>query len=156
MKVFLENYNDWVDLAKSFVGDTYAQDIIQEAYIKLSGYDNEYINRSYIYLTIRSLCFDFLKAKKRVLKVEIKDYNIEDIEENEYKEVYNNLLIEIEKEIETWSWYDREIFKLYRDTPMSLRKLANETGISVTSIYLTIKKCKELLKDKFKQDYEML
>jgi len=36
---------------------------------------------------------------------------------------------------------------------MSLRTLANETGISITSIHITIKRCKDILNEKFSEDY---
>jgi len=153
MDTFIDNYDDWVDLAKSFVGDTYAQDIVQEAYIKLSGYESKDFNRGYIYLTIRSLCLDFIKAKNKIVKEEIEDYNAEYVDETETKQAYNALLAKIDAEIETWHWYDRELFKLYKDTPMSLRTLANETGISITSIHITIKRCKDILNEKFSEDY---
>lgn len=154
MDNFINNYDDWVNLAKSFVPEIYAQDIVQEAYIKLSKYESQDFNRSYIYLTIRSLCLDFLKAKNKIHKESIDNYNIEYITEIETKKTHDLIIDKIENEIESWTWYDKELFKIYKDTPLSLRKIAEETGISLTSIHITIKKCKKILKDKFKKDYQ--
>jgi predicted DNA-binding protein YlxM (UPF0122 family) len=56
--------------------------------------------------------------------------------------------------IEDWHWYDQKLFKLYRDTDMSIRKIAAETGISWVSIFNTLKKCKKDLNDKFNEDYD--
>ena len=37
---------------------------------------------------------------------------------------------------------------------MSIRKIAEETNISWVSIFNTLKKCKQELKELFKEDYE--
>ena len=60
----------------------------------------------------------------------------------------------IDDEIENWHWYDKKLFVLYRDTNMSIRKIAAETNISWVSIFNTLKNAKIILKDKLKEDYE--
>ena len=59
----------------------------------------------------------------------------------------------IDDELENWHWYDRKLFKLYRDTDMSMRDISSETNISLISIFHSIKNYKEILKEKFQKDY---
>ncbi len=70
------------------------------------------------------------------------------------EEAYNKFCELIDDYIQDWHWYDQKLFKLYRDTDMSIRKIAAETGISFVSIFNTLKKCKLDLKNKFGDDYE--
>jgi len=150
LKEFHNNYKGWILLSTSYVGEFYANDIVNEAFIKLNEKQN--INRSYIFLTIRSLCIDFLREKNKIDKTEILD--VEFVNEFDKLAAYNRILYNIDKEIDTWYWYDAQLFRLYKDSPMSLRKIANETDISITSIFHTIKKCKQIIKIKFIEDYQ--
>ena len=76
------------------------------------------------------------------------DSNIE-----EHK-AYNDICMLIDDELENWHWYDRKLFKLYRDTDMSMRDIATETNISLISIFHSIKNYKEILSTKFQNDYQ--
>jgi len=60
----------------------------------------------------------------------------------------------MDKELENWSWYDKKIFEIYRDTPLSIRGMAKETDISWVNIFHTLKRGKIKMKEKFKEDYE--
>ena len=67
---------------------------------------------------------------------------------------YHILMKKIEKEINTWNWYDSSLFTMYIDESMSMKKIFNETGISVTSVFKTIKKCKKNIINKFTENYK--
>ena len=54
----------------------------------------------------------------------------------------------------TWSWYNRTLTKLYRDSNMSIRKIASETNISFVSIFNTLKKCKQQLKNQLYEEWQ--
>lgn len=80
--------------------------------------------------------------RKKVVTIEIENIDIED---EEYKhpectEKYKEIL-------STFDWYDRDLFLLYANSGMSMRKISRETNISFMSIYNTIKKCQEKLKN---------
>ena len=153
MKIIIDNYNDWIDLAKSFVGEELAKDVVQEAYLKIKQYDKE-VNRAYMYLTIRSISYDILNVKSKVNKEDICNYQFEVSDDIEKKQAYNKLVIKMEAIINSWHWYDAMLFKLYKDTPMSLRSIAKETDISLVSIFNTIKRCKAIIKEQLQEDYE--
>lgn len=152
MEVFTDNYSDWVNLAKSYVGEFYAKDIVNEAYIRL--HDKKELNRSYIFLTIRSICIDYLREKNKIYKVDIKDGEAQTYKDTKKEIALQKIKDKIEKEIDTWHWYDAKLFRLYKDSDKSLRCIANETQISLVSIFHTIKTCKSIIKNKFGKDYE--
>ena len=70
-------------------------------------------------------------------------------------EIANQTLMnKIENEIQTWHWYDEKLFRLYYFTDKSLRKIAKETKISLTSIYNSCKNYRQIIEDKFGEDIE--
>jgi len=155
--------DDWLRIAASFVGNDIASDVVQESYLKLHKYASEEklffkdggVNKSYMYLTIRSICFEILGVKKIILKEDVVELKREiDTDVDEKVLAFNRLCDKIDKEVMTWRWYDSRLFMLYKDSPMSLRKIAKETGISWVSIHYTIKNCKAIIHEKFKEDYE--
>jgi DNA-directed RNA polymerase specialized sigma24 family protein len=131
-----KKHKQWIAIVKSFGEVNYAEDVVMEAYIKVNGRE---VNDSYFYLTLRSLTMDL--HRKKVDMVEISEsLNLVD-------EDYQEQDIEPLKEfITTFEWYDRDLFMLYANAGMSMRKLSRETKISFTSIYNTINKCKLKLK----------
>jgi DNA-directed RNA polymerase specialized sigma24 family protein len=155
--------DDWFRMASSFVGNEVADDIIQETYLKLFKYssptkvffEDGRINKSYVYLTIRSICYELNNFKNKVQKTPFDDYKVDIIDEENIKLfAYNRLLDKIDLEVASWRWYDKQLFTLYKNSPMSLRTISKETGISWVSIYHTIKDCKAIIKEKFSEDYE--
>jgi hypothetical protein len=60
----------------------------------------------------------------------------------------------VNSEINNWHWYDKMLFELYKDTGKSMRDIESDTGISLSSIFCTLKNCKESLKENVKEDYE--
>jgi len=56
-------------------------------------------------------------------------------------------LEEIDKALDNFYWYDRDVFKLYYYEGNTLSGLAKKTGISRNSLFTTIDKVREQLKD---------
>jgi predicted DNA-binding protein YlxM (UPF0122 family) len=56
--------------------------------------------------------------------------------------------------MKSWHSYDRILSEKYLSTDYSLRDIANGSGISLTSIFHSMKKNKELLNQLFIEDYE--
>lgn len=158
LEIVAGHHSKWLDIASTFVGRYNADDIIQEFYIKLHKYttkdklinEQNEVNPSYCFLIIRSLSINFLKSENKYTDVEIKECSEAEIKPLDTKqEFYCN----IRKEIDTWCWYDKELFNLYHNSNKSIRDLSKETGISTGSIFNTLKNCKEKLNEKFKDDY---
>ncbi len=56
--------------------------------------------------------------------------------------------------MDSWHWYDKGLFKLYRENEWSFREASKETKIGTKSIFNTIKYCKERLRENCAEDYE--
>jgi len=164
-----EKNEDWLGIAASFVGSKVAHDIVQEMYVSLDRWADERIikedgevNRCYIYLNIRTLCYMYFKEQKKKAELSEDGPDLEYLATINEADAYNeeqDIAWDLLKEninifIDSWKWYDKTLFNLYKNTPFSLRGLAKETDISWMSIHTTIKKCKDLIREEFKEDYE--
>lgn len=145
-----------------------AEDIVQETYIKMhlySSYDkcftNDILNKSYVFICIRSVYIrQFLKKDNYE-----SFYNEGDVDEkylivdefNEEEEIdWYKFRTKCEAEVNSWDAYDKKLFTIYRDSGMSIRKIAAETGISFVSIFHSLKEHKEIIRELFKDDYNNL
>ena len=169
--------NEWLKIALSICKDkTLANDLVQEMYLRIEKYvkdperitTNDKISSLYIYVTIRNLYFKYQNNKNNNIILQYKDYdsfdeneNIDydfcssienDIELSDMEKAHKNIMGKILEEISTWHWYDEKLFKLYFFTDKSLRNIASETRISLTSIYNSCKNYKEILIEKFGED----
>lgn len=159
-----EHHNYWISIVRNIGEVDYAEDIVQEMYIVLSKYANEdklftdgKLSKGYVYFTLRSVLYQYHNAKKRITKVSIDDT------ERAYQIPYSNKMDEqiafhkvcelVDKQLENLHWYDRKLFKLYRDTDLSIRQLAKETHISWVSIFNTLKNVKNEINEKLNEDY---
>ena len=178
-----KKHNDWIRMAKSFgISDDQANEIVQEMYLRLFDYvkdvnkimykENE-INTFYIYITLRNIFYSsfYHTGKNRknrkiyyfsdILDEEdnklLTNYLVDDPElsnENiERKKRLDTLLDKVDKEIESWYWYDKKMTKLYLNTKMSMRDISRETKISLSSIFNTLTNAKEKIKQITKKEY---
>jgi DNA-directed RNA polymerase specialized sigma24 family protein len=124
------------------------------------------VNSYFIYITLRNLFYDAKKSQKTEIS---KDYSdVESIsilsalaeipgetERNDVMEkAYLTIFEAIDKEVSTWHWYDQKLFKLYYYTNQSLRDIASDTKISLTSIYNSCKNYRRIIEEKFGEDIE--
>ena len=162
----VSQYQDYlVELASVFDSD-FAEDIVQEFYLLLHKYKvteeqmftNGKLNRGYCFIIIRNIHFQIYNIKKRITKCELNEeiYNMVDDFDLEKELDWNEFRTKAESEVNNWDWYDKKLFSIYRDTDISIRGLAKETGISFVSIFHSLKKHKEKLKELLKEDYDNL
>jgi len=158
-----KQHKEWIRIVNGFGEYDYAEDIVQESYLILYKYakpekviENGVIRRGYMYFTLRTTYYLYYNAKYKVRKVSIDDglLQLEDNTDLREHDAYNLICEKIDDEINNWHWYDKKLFTLYRDTNMSIRKIAGETKISWVSIFNTLKNAKNIIKDKLKEDYE--
>jgi DNA-directed RNA polymerase specialized sigma24 family protein len=164
LNIVAKQHNEWVDIVIGFGEYNYAEDIVHEAYLRLIKYatpqniikDNK-VSRGYMFFVLRSVYYQYYNSKRKIIKISIDDpkwnIDIEAIETIEEQEAFHSVCILIDEVAEDWAWYDRKLFKLYRDTGLSIRKIAAETNISWVSIFNTLKNCKKEVKDKLNEDY---
>lgn len=164
LKYAYKDHKKWIRIIESFGEYDYAEDLVMEAYIVLYKYakpekviKNEKLAEGYMFFTLRSVLYQYFNKKKKVTKVYIDDEeNNLQLEVEDFileQEAYNNICLLIDEEIETWHWYNKKLFKLYRDTDLSIRGIARETGISFVSIFHTLKNAKNKLREKYSEDY---
>ena len=164
LNIVAKQHNEWVDIVIGFGEYNYAEDIVHESYLRLIKYatpqniikDNK-VSRGYMFFTLRSVYFQYYNSKRKITKISLDDpkwnIDIEAIETIEEQEAFHSVCILIDEVAENWAWYDRKLFKLYRDTGLSIRKIAAETNISWVSIFNTLKNCKKEVRDKLNEDY---
>ncbi len=63
----------------------------------------------------------------------------------EYKE-YDQHELEYIKALEDLAWYDKELFKIFSDKQHTISSLSRETGIPRSSVDITIKKVRKILR----------
>lgn len=159
LKEIAQKHDYWIKVAKSFgVGD-YAPDIVQEMYIKLNKYIEagtlkEETATTYVYCIIRTLCLDLKRLQKKRTKVDLTDCVLTDKQTNNEVSALNVIYDKIDKEINSWRWYDAKLFNIYVNNKYSQRYLSKETGIKVGSIHYTIKKAGNKLRKVIEEDYQ--
>jgi len=167
--------SEWVAMARSLSGKNntplpldLSRELVQDMYIALNKYVNDpekimykpgEVNTMYIYITLRNLYYTYLKVNKKTAEKVIDFDTTEIIQETnsiEYHLSLSDLNEKVVEEINTWHHYDSKLFKLIFFKGISMRKLSQQTGISVTSIFNTVKKCKIKLREKFSTEYNTL
>ena len=159
-----ERHKEWIAIVKSFGEYDFCEDIVQEGYLTIYKYANEdkvirngVVSRGYMYFTLRSLYYQYYNSKKKITKVSLDDeeFTIQIPNESQMDEqvAFHKICTMIDDHIDGWRWYENKLFKLYRDSDLSIRGIAAETNISWVSIFNTLKNAKQEIKDKFEEDY---
>jgi len=166
-------HKTWVGLVKSMgCNPSYVEDVVQDAYIRVyeylsKGVDISYgdddVNDFYMYMTLRSIYLN--KAKKKSIANETVDMQQEALEftlnnlREEFADVeeeqgFKRLMNKIFTEVNSWDFYSKNIFIAYFTTGLSLDKLSNETGIGRSSLYNSIRRYREVIRESFSEDAE--
>ena len=68
-----------------------------------------------------------------------------------HQQTENEKIHQIEKELENLYWFDKRLFESYIYEDHTMRSLANETGIPLRRIFVTINKVKQQIRKKICQ-----
>ncbi len=147
-------HKDWVNIARSFGAKTEAEDIVQEMYIRLDKYikPNQKITDSFVWITLRNIYFDFLK--KEPITFELDKTVSDNVFDTEGIIAYENLNKRVIDELDKIDWFDKMLFQIYVTSGKSMRKLAKETGISLSCIQYTTSRTKTHLLSLLSEDYQ--
>lgn len=163
-----ENHTLWIKMVINMGCDKHiAEDIVQSMYLRIHRlvtdekkimYNDDEVNRFFIYVTLKNMFVDYVKARNKYTFFEYMETDdieegLEDIEFDE-QEAFHNLVDSMSSEIMSWERYDIILSQLYFKTDLSLRDIANGSGISLMSIYNSIKNYKNILNNKFMDDYQ--
>lgn len=139
-----------------------AKDIVQDMYLKLNRlvknperimYGDD-VNRYYVFITLRNLYYSYLKSVKKNMFYEL--YDTDDVVEDEYDysedEAFNKLTEKINVVVSTWEKYDRQLFDMYFNKWISLRKISKGSNLGLTSIHRRVLYFKEVLTKELSED----
>ena len=177
LEILSKYHSTWVSMGMSIgIPNDIVEDFVHETYLRLNKYvenpeklmyNETQVNRFYVYITLKNLWTDYCKERSKFQKRNVADYSAdhysfevpewaiyEEVNREEQKaEEY--IIAKINEEVDSWDhWYDKKLFRLYYNSDISMRKLAIETKISVTSIFNSCKNYKEILRTKFGEDFE--
>lgn len=161
----------WINMALGCGAGDEAEDIVQDMYLlvwkqkkrfKDIMYNDSEVNKYFIYLIIYYAVAD--NARKKKYKKHMYNHRgnvpMEDVnaiaegsnieEEQAFEKVYSRVY----DLVDTMYWYDRKMFKIYFEKGLSMRKIAEETGISLKSVFDTITKIKNYVKEEIGEDWQ--
>ncbi len=173
IELLYEYHDEFISAARSVLTKTdfpiyIAEDLVQDAYIKLSRqmeiYDKIVIDgevkKGYMYFAVRSVVLDYVRDNRKELSnVELKeelDKPEELIEQcsdySEFREVMVDFLkIQLGDDKD---WFHLRIFEKYLDSGLTYEELADSIGIGTQTVYKSVKKCKDILQEGFYLDYK--
>lgn len=167
-----DKYDDWFNMAHSFkISKDQARELVQEMFVRIFDYvkdpqkimyNETEVNTFYIYITLRNLYYANIHTSGKKNPIvhstdEITDDNFKGVYEDsldniQEKEEEEALFERVENLVEDWYWYDRGIFNLHYHRGMSMRQIAKETKISLSSIFNTLKNAKEVIRKEVPRD----
>ena len=159
LKILSKYHDEWLNIVRLFGDSEFAQDVVQDVYLKVhSNYRERIIqngepNRALMWVLLRNTAFRASRTAPNDLSIEL-FYSLpeEDFELRKHESL-DLIYHKVEDEIKTWEWYDQMLFNIYRKENKSMRQIAEQTGISLKSIFTTIKTCKAKLRQSVGDDY---
>ena len=154
----------------------YHEDVTQDLYLKIYNelekieekpekvlrfLDRFYNGKTFnLYKVIRNMYIDQIRKDKFYIPLEETKFNENEkqqfIQKPEHFELEDAKTIEdkIDDYVETFVWFDKKRFKLFRyQLKNHVTKMSNETKLSKSTIYRTVKRCKIKINEKLKKQY---
>jgi len=130
-----KHHDKWIGYAMKFTNYDFAQDIVQEMYLKL--FKKKDVNCSYVFLTIKCLYLDKVKREKKYTDIKKITSEVEIID--------FELKQELEKTLKEMPFALKEC--LLENQNYSLRKLQDRYNINYGTIRNMIIRAKKILKE---------
>jgi DNA-directed RNA polymerase specialized sigma24 family protein len=170
LELLAKNHKLWIKMVRGFGADyDLAQDIVQSMYLRIHKYvkdeqkimyNDDEVNRFFIYVTLKNMWKTYERGEGKFVFYEIREDDAMDTELMEFafdeamEAAFERLLDKIGDEMDSWHRYDRILSEKYLKSDYSLRDIASGSGISLTSIFNSMRENKRILKEKFAEDYE--
>ena len=166
--ILADKHYDWIAMAKSFgVDDDQANELVQQMYVRITDYVDDpekilynetEVNTYYVYVTLRNLFLSTIRHKAKVVYLSDGDLNISALQipddvKYEEKIKFEKVMDKVEDIVEDWYWYDKKIFNIHFYEEMSMRKIARNTKISLSSIFNTLSNGKAKIKEGAIEEY---
>jgi DNA-directed RNA polymerase specialized sigma24 family protein len=161
LKILADHHKEWVKIVRSFGEQDLAEDVVQDVYLRIVKYNYEEKilkdgkpNIALMWMMLRNRAFEINKTGSVQFLSLDEVRGVADAEsELEKHEALERIHLKIQEEMDNWHWYDSMLFKVYKEGNASMRDIAKDSGISLTSIFNTLKNCKERLKEEVGEDY---
>lgn len=177
IQLLSKHHKEYIKMAKSLAGNNfevrnYAEDFVQEGYLRLLRYDDlfekvikkdrETVSKGYMFFVLRSIIINRIKKKSNIKPSFLgSQYDFEEkynwVDEGMDKDKLASETIEAKMyEIvkNKVHWWDYELFRNYLSSNKSFRAMAAESGLGITTIYLSIKKSKMIIAEELFEDYQ--
>lgn len=170
LELLAKKHNLWVSMVLGFGCDyDTAQDIVQSMYLRMHKYikdeqrimyNDDEVNRFFIYVTLKNMYKTYKNAANKFVWYEVREDDAIDTElmDNAFDDAmemaFQVLMTKIGAEMSTWHKYDRILSEKYLKSDYSLRDIAKGAGISLTSIFNSMRNNKKILRKKFREDWE--
>ena len=169
-----KNHSLWIKMLINMGCDyVTAQDLTQEMYLRMHRlitdqkkimYNDEEVNRFFVYIVLRNMYSDYMKAKNKFVTFEYletdsveeqaNDNFVQEMEDFDSQDGLEAISRAVNSEISSWRRYDAMLANMYFKGDLSLRDIANGSGISLTSIFNSVKKYKQRIRHLLMEDYE--
>jgi len=170
LELLAKNHKLWIKMVVGFGCDVdTAKDIVQSMYLRIHKYvkdeqkimyNDDEVNRFFIYVTLKNMWKTYEKGADKFVFFEIREDDALDTELMEFafdeamETAFERLIDKITQEMDSWHRYDKILSEKYLKSDYSLRDIASGSGISLTSIFNSMRENKRILKEKFAEDYE--
>tara|TARA_R100000541_G_C1877058_1_gene81769 strand:+ start:152 stop:730 length:579 start_codon:yes stop_codon:yes gene_type:complete len=176
LELLSQYHPEYIKMAKAIAGNNlevinYAEDFVQEAYLRLARYEDLFdkvvsdkgkVSKGYMFFVLRSIILNTIKKKSNLRFNHLGDqYDFEE----KYNWIDNGMdpdklgseaieakMYEVLKA--NSKWFDYKLFETYLTSGKSYRSIADESGIGIRTIYLSIKKSKLIIADALFEDYQ--
>lgn len=166
LEILSRDDKKWHDMVRNMgCAEHMVDDVVQEMYIKMHTFKNperimyneSQVNHFYIYLTLRSVFVDMIKDEKIYAPEEDMEPLVTDNgmcvdEDAAWQRMYEM----VRDGINEFGPYGAKLCFSYFKTDKSLREMAEESGISLTSLFNSQRKYRDELIERFGEDYEDL
>ena len=150
-------HNVWLmQCAYNFTGSKdKANELVQDLYLKLLELKDikkimykEDINLYYIYKMLRSIYLNGQKKSITMLPIDEELYNLSTSEYDEQADSdWERALALSNEALDQLYWFDTKLFRVYIEENHSIQSLHNATGISTSTIWTSMKKTKQYVRD---------
>lgn len=160
LTILSKYHKEWLNIVRLFGDNEFAEDIVQDVYLKVHQYNyQEKIlidgepNRALMWILLRNTTYRENKIAPNDLSIElVRDLSADELRVKKHESL-ETIYDKVEQEISRWDWYDQKLWKIYKDEQKPMRQISDETGISLKSIFLTLKSCKERIRQSVGEDY---
>jgi len=131
MEDIYAKHKKWIATVSKLGVINYAEDIVQDAYIK--AHDIPGMNSRYFYRILFNMTMDVHRTKK-------KHVNIKDIETVAEIVEVNPDVTDILLFMDSWDWFDKLFYLRYVEEKTSLRKFAKKYNYNYSWVHRNLKK----------------